>query len=40
MAVARTDREAEARIDVAGRVEVVDGMNDMVETAWNGSALA
>jgi hypothetical protein len=32
MAVARADREAEAAIEFASRVEVADGMHDMVKT--------
>ena len=32
MAVAPADSEAGARIELAGRVEIVDGMHDMVET--------
>jgi hypothetical protein len=40
MAVARADREAELRIARPGRVEVVYGVNDMVEAARNDVLLA
>src|SRR6266567_4558447 len=39
MAVARADREAELRIARPGRVEVVHGVNDMVETSRDSGLL-
>jgi len=35
MAIARPDREAEPRVRIARRIEVVHGVHDMVETARN-----
>ena len=35
MAIARADREAEPRVRLARRIEVVHGVHDMVETARN-----
>ena len=37
MAIARANREAEARIELAGRVEIADGVNDMVKTVGHPS---
>jgi hypothetical protein len=39
MAVARADRKAELRIARPGRVEVVHGVHDMVETARDDALL-
>src|SRR5205807_1997854 len=36
MMIARTDGEAEARIDYGRRVEVADGVNNVIETARHG----
>jgi hypothetical protein len=35
MAIERTDREAEPRVGLTRRLEVVNGVDDMIETARN-----